>query len=222
VKRAPAEARAVSFGPEFVASLKTAGLKDRRELLGRLTLWNEAVITTADLLDIAVRMRAYAEKSHKGVDPFPSTHDAYQIADHLPLLSAVVFSTIFNVGRQASDSVSANSGRLVSTLRGSIESVAFPDRAALNRYRKLQHRLQKGRNGMIAHVDGSAFNLTHRRELTTLWPITAAVTWEDVEPWREMVRALRQSIWAHQGLLREGVFEEAGTEHPIFSELPRR
>jgi hypothetical protein len=68
---------------------------------------------------------------------------------------------------------------------------------------QLQQRLKEGRDSMIAHMQGTAFNLSHG-VITTLWPISAAVAWDDVPPLLACTGPLHDSLRAHHWTLLGG------------------
>jgi hypothetical protein len=146
---------------DYLKELQALGPEERTELRGRLVLWTSSVRQIGELLEVARRMRAYAERSEKS-STFPTTHDAYTIADHFPVLAAVMFTALLKGGKADPGVIAGNKASAVNRLRRSIEEVAFPSPADLQRFRALQAKLEKGRDSMITHLEGPAFNLRQR------------------------------------------------------------
>jgi hypothetical protein len=53
--------------------------------------------------------------------------------------------------------------------------------------------------------------------VTTLWPVSAAVQWEDVGPWLSCIEPLSHSMFAHDWLLIGGDFAQAALRLRILS-----
>ena len=201
---------------DYLQELQALGSAERVELRGRLVLWASTVSQVGELLEVAKRKRAYAEQSEKGA-AFPTTHDAYTIADHLPVLGAVMFSALLKGGKAAHGSVAGNKASAVNRLRRSVEEVAFPTPAEFERLRSLQAKLERGRDTMIAHLAGPAFNVSQGATLTSLWPVSAAVQWEDIDPWLSCIGPLSESLSVHEWLLLGGEYAEAALQQTILT-----
>ena len=112
------------------------------------------------------------------------------------MLATVLFVSVFNTGHGERGLV-AGSGRLLDPLTSQALEViiagAFGTVSERSAFDALRERLVAGRDGLIAHVDGSKVDMKHTPQLTSFRTASSAFDWSDARPLFDAVNALSLS-----------------------------
>lgn len=153
--------------------------EERKECVGRICLWWDAMRECGVVLAIAARAGADVTQrfpplppvkpdgTQDGIpsvdpdgQPFPTWEESRQIAASLPLYAAVLFCQFDGNGRADKGAVAAN-GAPMNRVRADVIARAFPTPEGLARYMELANLVTNARNQKIAHAQGTAFRVTH-------------------------------------------------------------
>lgn len=201
------------------------------ELLGRLLLWDTAVMDTHQLLKLSQRanlgsiqdnIRNEIDNFHKAQAEFKSTipketdwrvardmeiifsqsytrafptwEECIKIEDACIALAIVFFCQLLTSGNPAPGAAAKNDKNFLDIHLDAIIKRVFPNVSEQEKFSAFCEQLRYSRNKMLAHADGSAFQINHGSTVTSMK--LRYVAWEniDIEYWLSFMDPLRLEI----------------------------
>lgn len=170
------------------------------ELETRRLIWLEALMRCIRMLRTAIRAAEWAKHagpSWNHVDQaFPTPVEGFAIGRDLAHMAAITFLTVFKSGREDKGNVAGNARPAVRNLRDECVQRAFPEASDRAAFDALLERLERARDGLLAHADGSAQEVEHSDRLTSFRPQNEGVTSEDLASLAHCAEKLLEAVKA--------------------------
>lgn len=130
------------------------------EIAGRLWIWETSLLKTKDLLNLA--FRANLNKPQPELkDKFPTYIDSCAIYENSIELAIIYFCQIYTRGKPKSEIIAVNNPTFINEHLNKIINKVFDSDEKLKKYTILQKNILITRHKIIAHADGSSFNISH-------------------------------------------------------------
>ena len=157
---------------------------EAREIDTRRSIWMVALIDCVQMLRTAVRANAWGAQTgsiwNRTNPTFPTPVECVVIGKNLAGMAVITFLTMFKSGWEDKGNVAGNGSPAVGKFREECVQQAFPNESDRREFDDLYKRLERARDGLLAHADGSAQEVEHSEKLTSFGPQGGGITAEDL------------------------------------------
>lgn len=157
---------------------------EAREIDTRRSIWMVALMDCVQMLRTAVRANAWGAQTGStwdGTNPtFPTPVECIVIGKNLSAMAVITFLTMFKSGYEDKGNVAGNGSPAVAKFRDECVRQAFPNGSDRCEFDDLYKRLERTRDGLLAHADGTAQEVEHSEKLTSFGPQGGGITAEDL------------------------------------------
>ena len=155
-----------------------------RELESRRFIWIHAIERTIAMLKVSIRARAWFLEDGSKWDcidqSFPTPVDAILASRGLAQMAAITFLTVFKSGWGDDGRVAGNSIYQMRAFREQCLTTAFSNAVERERFNALLNRLERARDGLLAHADGASQEMVFTGVLTSFGLPDDGISQEDV------------------------------------------
>ena len=125
---------------------------------------------------------------------FPCFTDCLSIKYYLKMLSVIIFCQIINKGNSDKGNTAGNTKNFISTHLSEIENRIFLIQEDKNRFKYFKEQCKKSRDQMLGHADGSAFEVKHGPQVSSMKIIQSSIKEIDFEYMNSILEPLRVAI----------------------------
>lgn len=177
---------------------------EAREIDTRRSIWMVALMECVQMLSTAARANAWGAQSGTTwnmADPtFPTPIECIVIGKNLAGMAVITFLTMFKSGWEDKGKVAGNGSPAVEKFRDECLQQAFPNESDRREFDDLYKRLERARDGLLAHADGSAQEVEHSEKLTSFGPQGGGITAEDVALLMTCAEKLQKVVQAKRAI----------------------